>query len=562
MALVDRRLASLLSLIMLTGFIQAAAGSSPWEFSKFRGEVEFSGELEVRRASRSEYVAWAEASLYAVPQDSIGLKRRLIEVSPETYRLEQDSFGNDYIVFRWDDPNSDRLPYRIAWGVESDPHARLLPEEGIAGPDEETYVETDKLTLWTPYIRTKAEFLANGSESDLETMQRLSAWISRFVEYDKTYWHKTLPAEDTFRGRRGVCDEFANLFISMARSLGMPARYVEGLVFNGDKWDFHAWAEVYSGGWVPVDPTYSEVGFLDATHIPLARAHGDNDIYNRIRWASVGAEVGFESDDMSVKISNFDRQSLLDLDVGVKEDVAGAELFEAEAEVRNSLESHVVATCRINMPTEMIMTGWREKFLVLEPGKSGRMSWGVASPPGLDEEWLHSMPLQIKCFPHANFSTEVVVDPRTENEAVFSASVTDLTVLNRTDALVRVKNNGTQELRDLTVTVCHGDGHTVCFNETINLLEAGESADARFTGLYVKGGSEVSAALHSKELEGSSLHARISESSEKEATVEGGQAPEIFDAEKSAGPRILMPVMLVAIALAVVLAAALSVKKR
>jgi transglutaminase/protease-like cytokinesis protein 3 len=66
--------------------------------------------------------------------------------------------------------------------------------------------------------------------------------------------------------------EFADLFTTLARSLGIPARTVFGLAYddgNEPAFAFHAWNEVsVDGVWQSVDPTWNQLR-VDATHIPL-----------------------------------------------------------------------------------------------------------------------------------------------------------------------------------------------------------------------------------------------------------------------------------------------------
>ncbi len=67
-----------------------------------------------------------------------------------------------------------------------------------------------------------------------------------------------------FTSRKGVCQDFANLFICMSRLLGIPARYVCGYVYTGNTGTVtvqsdasHAWVQLYipEAGWRGFDPT-------------------------------------------------------------------------------------------------------------------------------------------------------------------------------------------------------------------------------------------------------------------------------------------------------------------
>ena len=58
-----------------------------------------------------------------------------------------------------------------------------------------------------------------------------------FKEYRYLQGSTTLATTpfDVYSTRRGVCQDFTNLFICLARLLGVPARYVCGYVYTGPK---------------------------------------------------------------------------------------------------------------------------------------------------------------------------------------------------------------------------------------------------------------------------------------------------------------------------------------
>jgi hypothetical protein len=73
----------------------------------------------------------------------------------------------------------------------------------------------------------------------------------------------TTPFE-VYLSRKGVCQDFANLFICLARLLNIPARYRVGYIYTGNAYDnkeqgdaTHGWVEVYlpTTGWMGFDPT-------------------------------------------------------------------------------------------------------------------------------------------------------------------------------------------------------------------------------------------------------------------------------------------------------------------
>ena len=90
---------------------------------------------------------------------------------------------------------------------------------------------------------------------------------------------------------QGECTDFADLFTTLARASGLPARTVFGIAYsNGDQpsFMFHAWNEILADGqWQGVDPTWNQTR-LDATHIKLS-----DDLNAALLFASYTKEVSF-----------------------------------------------------------------------------------------------------------------------------------------------------------------------------------------------------------------------------------------------------------------------------
>ncbi|MEM6274599.1 MAG: class II glutamine amidotransferase [Myxococcota bacterium] len=94
---------------------------------------------------------------------------------------------------------------------------------------------------------------------------------------------QTTPFE-VYTERRGVCQDFANLFICMARLLGVPARYACGYIYvppaNANQIQSlasHAWVQVYvpEVGWVGFDPTNGVLTQTDHIRVAVGRNYND-----------------------------------------------------------------------------------------------------------------------------------------------------------------------------------------------------------------------------------------------------------------------------------------------
>lgn len=109
---------------------------------------------------------------------------------------------------------------------------------------------------------------------------------SIFKEYKYTQGATTVgtTAFDVYANRRGVCQDFTNLFICLARLLGVPARYACGYLYTGPKAEnqaqseaSHAWVQLYlpEAGWKGFDPTNGVLTQTDHVRVAVGRNYGD-----------------------------------------------------------------------------------------------------------------------------------------------------------------------------------------------------------------------------------------------------------------------------------------------
>lgn len=90
----------------------------------------------------------------------------------------------------------------------------------------------------------------------LPTLHELNRLILDCVEYQKGSTDSKTTAAEALAGEQGVCQDHTHIFISAARTMKIPARYVTGYLLTDDKDEaHHAWAEVHVKdlGWVGFD---------------------------------------------------------------------------------------------------------------------------------------------------------------------------------------------------------------------------------------------------------------------------------------------------------------------
>lgn len=107
-----------------------------------------------------------------------------------------------------------------------------------------------------------------------EKARIVSEALYDYFEYVPGATHVGTSAEEAFSQGKGVCQDYAHVFLSMARILGIPARYVSGLP-EGDGAS-HAWAEIWHDGlWYGFDPTRNKL--VDEGYITLCYGRDYND---------------------------------------------------------------------------------------------------------------------------------------------------------------------------------------------------------------------------------------------------------------------------------------------
>ena len=114
------------------------------------------------------------------------------------------------------------------------------------------------LTRPWEHVRKLVESLAGDARDDVTRLHELSGLVAKAVSYKKGTTTPQTTAEDALQTGQGVCQDHAHVFISAARLIGFPARYVSGylLMNNHVEQDAsHSWAEAWikNLGWTGFD---------------------------------------------------------------------------------------------------------------------------------------------------------------------------------------------------------------------------------------------------------------------------------------------------------------------
>lgn len=220
----------------------------------------------------------------------------VVTTPPTGSTAESDPFGNLRHVLTIN-RHHDRLEVVSTSLVEVD-QPEALPE--CLPPDAWKLVRSmGNNPLWWDFTRpgplarpspTLDEFIdrigVHPGTDPLSGVLALSSVLHHTFDYTPGATSVDSPIEDILTTGRGVCQDYTHVFIAIARSWGIPTRYVSGYLFavdgkNGDTGVFgaatHAWAEICLPdlGWIGIDPTNNAVAGRRYVRIAVGRDYRD-----------------------------------------------------------------------------------------------------------------------------------------------------------------------------------------------------------------------------------------------------------------------------------------------
>ena len=338
------------------------------------------------------------------------------------YKLDAD--GNPYMEINETNPSSPFSYSRPVMVHTSERTTGSLPSVVSMSQDELQFLApTNRTESGDPAIASLAANLTAGSEDGFEKVARLAVWVNTNVAYNQGLVGQDKDASWVLQNKQGVCLEYATLFAALARSAGIPTRYVTGDVYSSEfnTWLGHAWDEAYLGKWVPVDPTWFEVGALDALHVESAKyfeVGQQNDLVahvyppnTEVQWTTYGQSGAIETDirtqesDSSQPGGNFTLQAAEGRLAPGQTTIVFVEM--------NGTDYRVVpvmlASCS-GMGAVEVDGG--TQYLILRPGRSAAAAWEIRAPPGLGGNYYYTCPLTLNSPYLEPRSVSIEVDPR------------------------------------------------------------------------------------------------------------------------------------------------------
>ena len=309
------------------------------------------------------------------------------------------------VTYSW---NVDSLQYEyLASSVVQTKHHLVKVSEKVSFPalvdkNVATYTISHDLVDITPEIEDLAAKIVAGEDDVYIAAYKLANWTQNNVAYNLSTLTTDAVQSSSWvlEHREGVCDELTNLFLSLTRSQGIPARFVSGLVYSNINETFgnHGWAEVYiDGEWVPFDVTFGTLGWVDPSHIKFREEIGSNKASVSYEWAGQGAQIHATAPDIETQILNLSTETLSYVNISIEplnDAVGKGSYVPVQVTVQNTNGYYV--------PVKLILTkapgvaGSNVRTLLLEPYETSSIFWLVQVPFETENGYIYTTLLEVQ----------------------------------------------------------------------------------------------------------------------------------------------------------------------
>jgi len=181
-------------------------------------------------------------------------------------KTRETKFGNEIYFAETAKATQPELHFDVEYEVTRRERVALTPtahlvNTTLTAKERQENLQPDALVPVTGLPADLAAKVTQGKTQTLDKARAIYDYVFTTMKYDKTGtgWGRgdVLYACDA---KKGNCTDFHSLFIAMARSEGIPARFEIGFPLPDDKHSgeiagYHCWSDFYvdGRGWIPVD---------------------------------------------------------------------------------------------------------------------------------------------------------------------------------------------------------------------------------------------------------------------------------------------------------------------
>ncbi len=393
-----------LVVVVLLLFATFGSALSPFLAENSRIGVRINTSIDLIPTSSDFSIDYVKANFSFVPSDYENQDVISFSSSPEAVSIPNG------VELAWQKPGAgtlngninvivDVVPWQPKVRQKVDFPLRSIPDNLV-----QYTLPSEKIDSDSRDIVVLASQLAEDEDDEYRVVFKIANWTQKNIEYNLS----TLTADVSqkaswvMKNKQGVCDEITVLFIAMLRSLGIPARFVSGVVYTDSplfekSWGAHGWAEVYfpGYGWVPFDVTYGEFGYIDATHVKSMDSIDPDQ--NSVFYQWRGRNIDLKGAEPSIDATLLSSEGIVNPDVEISarviEDEVGFGSYDlAELSIKN-IRDFYVAVEVIAGRTEGLVVDNPVRQVLLAPGELRREYYYLNVDSGLNQRYIYTFPV-------------------------------------------------------------------------------------------------------------------------------------------------------------------------
>ncbi len=334
------------------------------------------------------------------------LVARDFSADPEAESLET----NDYLYLSWKDPREQQFFYEVDAKLKIINRLNKI-KGGVNFPldsvpsEAASYLAPTEFIDFNQEIRDKASDIVAGETDYYHVIHKMAAWVEQNIKYDLN----TLTSEAVqksswvYENKVGVCDELTNLYISFLRSIGIPARFVGGQVYSNSDKQFgnHGWAEVfYPGvGWIPVDVTFGQIGWIDATHVKFKESMDSGDPSAMYRWKT--SDIDFKRNPIAIKTDITKATGDTEKHVGImvepmKKVVGPGSYVPVIVTIANPNDYYVPLQLQVTKAPEVYPKDGSRQMVLMSPLEEKELYFIIKIPDDVKDNFVYTTMIEVR----------------------------------------------------------------------------------------------------------------------------------------------------------------------
>lgn len=431
----------LILIILSLLLINIVTAQNLYQYETLDLELEVKGEFGLVAKKSSAKVNNVKSELLLFPNEDF--RQKLLNLK------NKGELNEGSIIYEWNDKTlgNKEFGYTATIGTENQ---RIkvknkipfpIAKEDIQGL-EQYLLPTKSIDSDNAKIIAKASELAEGEDDLFKVTFKLAEWVERNVEYDLNTLTATSSQKASWvlENKQGVCDEMTSLLVAMARSLGIPARFVSGISYStselfNEPWQPHGWSEVYfpNIGWVSFDITFGEYGYIDVTHIKLRDGFDPSEPATKFEWFASGDSVDLIAKNLALSVNVKNTGSVIPNEILLESEILSSEVDFGSYNlvkgiIKNRADHYIATTLQLATPKELDIIGRNRRTIMLTPNEIRETFWIIKVDEKLFPGYWYDFPVAI--YSEKNVSVKDQFRAQEDAEKYSLADIEELTVVD------------------------------------------------------------------------------------------------------------------------------------